>query len=134
MVSIFLYSFSKLLFCSRSSTCVTRMAGGSPTCAGTTPASTRSSASVTGTTTWTVPTPPTGQSTSDIHLKLQYSWSLTYFKFIHSNSLIFQPITNSDGFFLIVAICLVFAQKNYLSTRPKAICNSEADFVKAFKN
>jgi len=43
-----------------SSICATRTAGGSPTCAATRPASTRSSVCVTGTTTWTVPPPRTG--------------------------------------------------------------------------
>ena len=48
----------------RYSTCVTRTAAGSPTCAPTRPASTRSSASATGTTTWTAPPRPTGEPCS----------------------------------------------------------------------
>ena len=47
--------------CCRYSTCVTRTAAGSPTCAPTRPASTRSSACATGTTTWTAPPRPTGE-------------------------------------------------------------------------
>ena len=48
----------------RYSTCVTRTAAGSPTCAPTRQASTRSSASATGTTTWTAPPRPTGEPCS----------------------------------------------------------------------
>ena len=51
-----------LLF--RYSTCVTRMVAVFPTCVPTRPASTRSSASATGTTTWTAPPRPTGEPCS----------------------------------------------------------------------
>ena len=57
--------------CFRYSTCVTRTGVESPTCALMRQASTRSSESVTGTTTWTAPPPLTGE-----YSRTQ-AWSLT---------------------------------------------------------